>query len=192
MAADSKHSGSEIEAELYNILESVKSQVSIPVAVKLSPYYTSVSHVAWQLDERGVEGLVLFNRFLQPEINPADETLVSEMAYSAPEEMKLSLRWVALLYGRSRADLALNTGVHTGVDAAKALLAGAQVVQVASALLKNDIPYLATMLRELEDWMDEHGYAALEDFRGKLSQKETDDPLAYERAQYVKLLMSQS
>ena len=192
VAADSKRSGSEIEAELYNILESVKSQVSIPVAVKLSPYYTSISHVAAQLDERKVDGLVLFNRFLQPEINAADESLVSEMSYSAPEEMRLPLRWVALLYGRINAHLALSTGVHSGVDVAKALLGGAQVVQVASALLKNGIPYLSTMLRELESWMDEHGYEALEDFRGKLSQKETDDPLAYERAQYVKLLMSQS
>ena len=192
VAADNKRSGSEIEAELYNILESVKSQVSIPVAVKLSPYYTSTSHVAAQLDERKADGLVLFNRFLQPEINAADESLVSEMSYSAPEQMRLPLRWVALLYGRIKADLAMNTGVHSGVDVAKALLGGAQVVQVASALLKNGIPYLSTMLRELESWMDEHGYEALEDFRGKLSQKETDDPLAYERAQYVKLLMSQS
>ncbi len=191
VAADSRRSGSEIEAELYNILESVKSQVSIPVSVKLSPYYTSVSHVAAQLDERKVDGLVLFNRFLQPEIDPADETLVSEMVYSTAPEMRLPLRWVALLYGRIKADLALNTGVHSGVDVAKALLGGAQVVQVASALLKNGIPYLSTMLRELESWMDEHGYEALGDFRGKLSQKETDDPLAYERAQYVKLLMSQ-
>jgi dihydroorotate dehydrogenase (fumarate) len=98
---------------------------------------------------------------------------------------------VALLYGRTRADLALSTGVHSGADAAKALLAGATVVQVASSLLKNGIPYLSTMLRQLEGWMDEKGYAKPADFRGKLSQKQTVDPFIFERAQYVKLLLSQ-
>ena len=114
-----------------------------------------------------------------------------EMTYSSPDEMRLPLRWVGLLYGRLKADLALNTGVHSGLDAAKALLAGATIVQTASALLSNGIPYLSTMLRELEGWMGEAGYESVDDFRGKLSQKETLDPLAFERAQYVKLLMSQ-
>jgi dihydroorotate dehydrogenase (fumarate) len=191
VAADPKVSGAQLENSLFEIVESVVGEVKIPVSVKMSPFYTSVANVAAELDKRGVQGLVLFNRFLQPDIDPQTETLKQEMVYSSPEELKLPLRWVALLYGRVKADLALNTGVHSGRDAAKALLAGAQIVQIASALLENGIPYLSTMLRELEGWMDEHGYEALDDMRGKMSQKKIDDPFGFERAQYVKLLMSQ-
>jgi dihydroorotate dehydrogenase (fumarate) len=147
--------------------------------------------VAAQLDKRGVRGLVLFNRFLQPDVDAQNETIINEMTFSKPDEMRLPLRWVALLYKRIKADLALNTGVHSGVDAARALLAGASVVQAASALLQNGTPYLSTMLRELEGWMDEHGYKKLDDFRGKVSQSEIDDPFAFERAQYVNLLLGQ-
>lgn len=191
VAADPASPGSELEAELYNILETVKGQVDLPVAVKLSPYYTSMANVARQLAEGGAAGLVLFNRFLQPDIDPRAEALVSQMNLSRPEEMRLPLRWVALMHGRIPVDLALNTGVHSGLDVAKGLLAGAQVIQVASALLEHGIPYLSTMLRELEGWMEEHGYQSVADFRGRLSQAQVDDPLAFERAQYVKLLMSQ-
>ncbi|MFN2148273.1 MAG: dihydroorotate dehydrogenase-like protein [Anaerolineales bacterium] len=191
VAADPKVSGAQLENTLFEIVESVVGEVKIPVSVKLSPFYTSVANVASELDQRGVKGLVLFNRFLQPDIDPQTETLKQEMVYSLPEELKLPLRWVALLYGRVKADLALNTGVHSGVDAAKAFLAGAQIVQIASALLENGIPYLSTMLRELEGWMEEHGYEDLKAIRGKMSQKKIDDPFGFERAQYVKLLMSQ-
>jgi dihydroorotate dehydrogenase (fumarate) len=191
VAANPAQTSAEIEATLYEIVESVVGEVKIPVSVKLSPFYTSVANVAAELDKRGVRGLVLFNRFLQPDIDPQTEKLSLEMVYSTAAELKLPLRWVALLYGRIEADLALNTGVHSGADAAKAILAGAQVVQVASALLENGIPYMSTMLRELEGWMDEHGYEAVGDFRGKMSQKKIDDPMAFERAQYVKLLMGQ-
>jgi dihydroorotate dehydrogenase (fumarate) len=191
VASDPDKNGADIESALYQIVEAVKGEVQIPVAVKLSPYYTSTANVAAELDSRSVEALVLFNRFLQPDIDVETETLRNEMVLSTPEEMKLPLRWTALLYGRVKADLALNTGVHSGLDAAKALLAGATVVQTASALLKNGIPYLSTMLRELEGWMDERGYDDLESFRGKMSQKEVDDPFIFERAQYIKLLMDQ-
>jgi dihydroorotate dehydrogenase (fumarate) len=191
VAANPAQTSAEIEATLYEIVESVVGEVKIPVSVKLSPFYTSVANVAAELDKRGVRGLVLFNRFLQPDIDPQTEKLTLEMVYSTAAELKLPLRWVALLYGRIGSDLALNTGVHSGADAVKAILAGAQIVQVASALLENGIPYMSTMLRELEGWMDEHGYEAVGDFRGKMSQKEIDDPLAFERAQYVRLLMGQ-
>jgi dihydroorotate dehydrogenase (fumarate) len=191
VASDPDQNGADIEGALYQIVEAIKGEVKIPVAVKLSPFYTSTANVATELDTRGVEALVLFNRFLQPDIDIETETLKNEMVFSTPEEMKLPLRWIALLYGRIKADLALSTGVHSGLDAAKALLAGATVVQTASALLKNGIPYLSTMLRELEGWMDERGYDNLESFRGKLSQREVDDPFIFERAQYIKLLMSQ-
>jgi dihydroorotate dehydrogenase (fumarate) len=190
VAADPAKVGSELEAELYDIVDTVMGQVSIPVSVKLSPFLTSVANVASQLTERNVKALVLFNRFLQPNIDPVNQALKSEMVLSTSNELKLPLRWVALLYGRIQTDLVLNTGVHSGMDAAKAFLAGAAAVQCASALIKNGTSYLATMLRELEGWMDEQGYESLGAFRGNLSQKIVPDPMVYERAQYVNLLMS--
>jgi dihydroorotate dehydrogenase (fumarate) len=191
VAADPKVNGAVLEAQLYEIVEAVIGEVDIPVAVKLSPFYTSIANVVSEVDKRGAKAVVLFNRFLQPVIDPKTETLISEMVYSSPEEMKLPLRWVALLYGRVKTDLVLNTGVHSGLDAAKAFLAGAQIVQTASALHQQGIPYISTMIRELEGWMDEHDYKNLDDFRGKMSQIETDDPFAFERAQYMKLLLGQ-
>jgi dihydroorotate dehydrogenase (fumarate) len=191
VATNPKQTGADIEKTLYETVEAVKAEVSIPVAVKLSPFYTSVANVVHELDKRGADAVVLFNRFLQPNIDIKTESLKQEMVYSSDEELKLPLRWVALLHGRVKSELALNTGVHSGLDAAKALLAGAQIVQVASALLKNGIPYLSTMLRELESWMEDRGYETIDDFRGKLSQKNVDDPFAFERAQYVKLLLDQ-
>jgi len=186
--ADAERSAADVEAELYDIVHAVCDRVSIPVSVKLSPYYTALAHVAKNLECTGIKGLVLFNRFLQPEIDVDTETLLSEMRPSTSAELALPLRWIGLLYGRVRTDLALSTGAHTGEDVAKALLAGASVVQVASSLIRNGVPYLALMLRQLESWMDEHNYGALEDFRGKLSQRHVANPAALERAHYVNLL----
>jgi dihydroorotate dehydrogenase (fumarate) len=191
LATDPQKNAQKIETELYEVVEAVLSEVQIPVAVKLSPFYTATVNVAHELDKRGVGALVLFNRFLQPDIDPETESLQNEMVLSSAQELRLPLRWVALLHGRIKTDLALNTGVHSGLDVVKALLAGATVVQIASALLKNGIPYLSTMLRELETWMEAKGYESLADFRGSMSQKKVDDPFAFERAQYVNLLMSQ-
>ncbi len=191
VATDLTKSGSDIEKELYEIAEAVKSEIKIPVAVKLSPFYTSVVNVAAELDKRGVDGLVLFNRFLQPTIEVETESLHSELVLSTAQELKLPMRWVALLYGRIKADMAITSGVHSGQDAIRSLLAGATVVQVASSLLKHGIPYLSTMLRDIEAWMAEKGYDSIDEFRGRVSQKNCDDPFAFERAQYVRLLLSQ-
>jgi dihydroorotate dehydrogenase (fumarate) len=191
VAADTRRAGTAIEDALYEVVETVRQQIKIPLAVKLSPFYTSVAHVAAELDRRGAASLVLFNRFLQPGIDPATEALTSEMVLSNPEEIKLPLRWTALLYGRINAEIALSTGVHSGLDAARALLAGATVVQTASAVIKHGLPYVSTMLRQLEEWMAEKGYASIGEFRGKLSQKHAPDPFTFERAQYVRLLLSQ-
>ena len=191
VAADPARDGRSLEEELSETVQTVRNSIRLPLAVKLSPYYTSFSHVAQRVDNTGVQALVLFNRFLQPTIDPVSQTTDSEMPLSTPAEIRLPLRWIALLYGRVQAQLALSTGVHSGIDAARGILAGAQVVQTASALLLQGIPYLSMMLRELEGWMAEKGYQRLDDFRGRLSQKESPDPFAYERAQYVRLLMSQ-
>lgn len=191
VAADPNVPGTDLEKTLLDIVASVKQAVSIPVAVKLSPYYTSTPYVVKELEKRGAAAVVMFNRFLQPDIDIDQETLVNEMVYSTSQEMRVPLRWVALLYGRTKLDLALNTGVHSGRDAIKAILAGAAAVQTASALLQNGLPYLSTMLLQMESWMDEKGYKKLSDFRGKLSQQKIDDPFGFERAQYMKLLMQQ-
>ena len=191
VAADPARDGSSLERELIEIVQAVRTEVQLPLAVKLSPFYTSVSHVAQRVDRTGVQALVLFNRFLQPTIDPVTQATDTEMPLSTPAEIRLPLRWIALLYGRVQAQMALSTGVHSGLDAARGILAGAQVVQTASALLLQGIPFLSMMLRELEGWMGEKGYQRLDDFRGRLSQKESLDPFAYERAQYVRLLMSQ-
>jgi len=191
VATDPDVPGSELEQRLFDIVESVTQTVSIPVAVKLSPYYTSTPNVVRELEKRGVKAVVLFNRFLQPDIDVDSESLVNDMVLSTPREMKVPLRWVALLYGRTGLDLALNTGVHSGRDVVKAILAGAAAVQVASCLLENGLPYLSTMLLELQSWMELKDYRSLDEFRGKVSQQNVPDPFGFERAQYMKLLMAQ-
>jgi dihydroorotate dehydrogenase (fumarate) len=191
VATDPDRSGSDIERALYEVVENIRAEIKLPISVKLSPYYTSIVNVVRELEKRGVNGVVLFNRFLQPDVDPETEAIFSEMALSTPAEMKPPLRWTAILYGRTKIDLALNTGVHTGSDAIKGILAGASVLQLTATLIKNGIPYLSTMLINMQDWMNEHNYQKLEDFRGKTSQKLCDDPFAFERAQYVRLLLRQ-
>lgn len=191
VATDPSRPGSELEKALYDVVERVRAEVNLPLAVKLSPYYTSIVNVVSEIEIRGVKGVVLFNRFLQPNIDPDTESLFTQMVYSTPEEIKAPLRWIAILYGRTQLDLALSTGVHTGKDAIKGLLAGATVVQMAATLLKNGPHYLSTMLIQMQGWMEEHSYASVSEFRGNVSQKNCDDPFAFERAQYVQLLLSQ-
>ena len=189
---DPHRTGSDVEAELYEMARNVLSEVSIPVAVKLAPFYTSLVNVADALDRLGVKGLVLFNRFLQPDVDPEGESFRNAMDLSQPEETRLPLRYVALLHGRVKADLAANTGVHTGLDVVKHILAGAAVVQVASVLYSGKIERLQSLNDEVGQWMDRKGYACLSDFRGKLSQEDLVDRFAFERAQYVELLLQQT
>jgi len=188
---DVGRSGRQVEAELYETVENVLAAVTVPVAVKLSPYYTSVVNVAKKLDERGVGALVLFNRFLQPDIDVEAQTLRNEMEMSLPCEMRPMLRHIALLHGKLRADLAGAGGVQDGRDVVKALLAGAAVVQVAGALYTHQMEHAATMNEQIDVWMAGKGYGALADFRGKLSQEDMPDRFAFERAQYVELLLQQ-
>jgi dihydroorotate dehydrogenase (fumarate) len=191
VAADPTVPGSDLEKALLDIVVSVTQEVKIPVAVKLSPYYTSTPNVVQELETCGAKAVVMFNRFLQPDIDIDEEALVNEMVLSSAQEIKVPLRWVALLYGRTSLDLVLNTGVHSGRDIVKAILAGATAVQAASALLENGLPYISTMLLALQSWMEEKEYQSLDEFRGKVSQKNVDDPFGFERAQYMRLLMAQ-
>jgi dihydroorotate dehydrogenase (fumarate) len=190
--ADPKVSGADIEKRYLEIVGAVRKAIRIPIAVKLSPFFTSLGHFTARLDALGVNGIVLFNRFLQPDISLEKMAPVPAMTMSQPSEALLTLRWVALLHGRLKADLAASTGVHDGQGALKQILAGAKVVQLASALVKSGIPYLGKMLAAIEEWMDKHGYSSLDEVRGSLSQREIQDPGAFERAQYVHLILSQN
>ena len=190
--ADPAVSSAEVEARYLDIVQAVRSAVKIPVAVKLSPFFTSLGHFAARLDKAGVNGLVLFNRFLQPDLSLERMAATPTMTLSAQSEALLPLRGIGLLHGRVRADLAASTGVYDSTGALKQILAGATVVQLASALVKNGIPHLGKVLQGIEEWLDKRGAASLADVRGSLSQRAVQDPGAFERAQYVHLILSQN
>jgi dihydroorotate dehydrogenase (fumarate) len=188
--ADMDRAGADVEKAMLEIVASVRQEVSLPIAVKISPFYSSVANLVKQLEEIGVNGVVMFNRFLQPEIDPDREEVLHEMTYSTAAEMRVPLRWIGLLYGRTGLDMAANTGVMEARDVVKCLLAGAAVTQVASTLFRNGIGHLTSLVGGLNDWMDQHGYANVEDFRGKLSQANfTGNAVMFERAQYLDFLM---
>src|SRR5262249_48061031 len=166
----------------------VKGAVRIPVAVKLSPFYSALAHFARRLDEAGVDALVLFNRFYQPDIDAEQLEVTRGIKLSDPSELLLRLRWLAILSGRVRASLAATGGVHTALDAVKAVMAGARAVQMVSALLGRGPEYLAEVRQGMARWMEEHGYASLAEMQGSMSLLRCDNPGAYERANYVKIL----
>ncbi len=181
--------GSSVEEEQVKILKAVQAVVSIPVSVKLSPYYSNPVNFIKKLDQAQVNGLVLFNQFFQSDINVDKEENIFPFNLSHPNDSRLPLRYVGLLYGNVKTTLCANSGIFTGKDVAKMLLAGADCVQVVSTLYTNGLDYLTTMLKELEGWMDAKGYKTVNDFRGKMSRQNSNDPWIYKRAQYVRLLM---
>ena len=180
----------EVEQRHVEILTTVKAVVSVPVAVKLSPYFSSLGEMAQRLDRAGADGLVLFNRFLQPDIDPETLTVTAKFGLSSAAEGRLPSTWIALLAGRVRASLAATTGVETAADVAKYLLAGADVVMTASALLRHGPAYAGVLLDELEDWMTRKGFGTVAEFRGVLSVPAGTDQAAWERAGYVTALQA--
>ncbi|MCL4178322.1 MAG: dihydroorotate dehydrogenase-like protein [Verrucomicrobia bacterium] len=180
----------EVEDTYVKIVQSVKEQVTIPVAVKLSPFFTNFANMAKRLDEVGADGLVLFNRFYQPDIDLQNLEVVPNILLSTPMAMRLPLRWIAILYGRVKADLAATSGVHRATDALKMLMAGAAVTTMASALLRHGIKHLATVESEIRQWMEEHEYESVTQMRGSMSQQSCPDPSSFERAQYMKAISS--
>ncbi len=186
---DVNYDGHDLIAEQVDILKAVKSAVKIPVGVKLSPFYANPLNLVNKLDAAGVDGVVLFNRLFQPEIDVDSEEHFTPFNLSTPEDNRLPLRFAGLLYDNVKTDVCANTGIFTGKDVAKMILAGADVVQVVSTIYKNKIEYLSTILKDLETWMDSKGYKTLDDFRGKLSNKSINDPFVYKRAQYIDLLL---
>jgi dihydroorotate dehydrogenase (fumarate) len=190
--ADPTASSADVEARYLEIVRAVRAAVKIPIAVKLSPYFTALGHFAARLDEAGANGIVLFNRFLQPDLSLERMSATPTMTLSAPGEALLPLRWIGLLHGRVRADLAASTGVYDASGALKQILVGASVVQLASTLVKNGVPYLGKVVQGMEEWLDKRGASTLADVRGTLSQRAVQDPGAFERAQYVHLILSQN
>lgn len=183
-------SGEEIERRQLSIVRAVKHRVQIPVAVKLSPFYSSVAHFASQLDQIGIEGLVLFNRFYEPDIDVEQLEVIRVNLLSNPSELLLRLRWIGILSGRIKASLAATGGVHSAAEAVKAVMVGAQAVQMVSALLKRGPRYLKNVRDELVDWLDAHGYESLRQMQGSMSQARCPDGKAFERGNYVKILQS--
>jgi dihydroorotate dehydrogenase (fumarate) len=188
LPGDTHISGRDVEQRHIDVLTQVKDAVTVPVAVKLGPHFSSTGEMALRLDEAGADGLVLFNRFLQPDIDPETLTTVSTVELSNPAEARLARTWIALLRGRVRASLAATTGVEEPADVAKYLLAGADVVMTTSALLRHGPAYAAVLLDGLSAWMARKGFAAVDDLRGILSVAPGSDESALERAGYVSAL----
>ena len=182
----------EVEQNYLDILSAVKEAVthSFPVAVKLGPFFSNLAHMAWHLDALGVDALVLFNRFYQPDIDLEGMEVAPRLLLSTPQSLRLPLRWIAMLHGRVRADLAASGGIHTGRDALKMLMAGASVTMLCSALLRRGIAHIATVEREMLQWMEEYEYESVRELRGSMSQRNSSDPAAFERALYIRALQS--
>ena len=183
---DPEVTGADVETRYLEIVSQVKRVISIPVAVKMSPFFSNFASMAKQLVEKGANGLVLFNRFYQPDIDLESLDINPNVHLSSQIEMRLPLRWIALLYGRLKANLAATSGIHNGGDAVKMLMAGADVTMLCSALIRRGIPYITLVERELAEWLERHEYDSVEQLKGSLSQLKCPTPEAFERAQYVR------
>lgn len=191
LATDPERSGEELEREVVEMVREVKEMVKIPLAVKLSPFYTSLAHFACRLSEAGADGLVVFNRFYQPDLDIEELDVARTLRLSDSSELLLRLRWLAILYGQvGGASLAVTGGVHTAVDAMKAVMAGADAVQVVSLLLRNGPEALTGLLAGVERWLEEHEYESIAQARGSLSLEHCPDPSWYERVNYMQILES--
>ena len=188
LPSDADRQPDEVEDLYYEILDEVKSRVTIPVALKIGPYFTSLANFSRTLDERGISALVLFNRFYQLDIDVEAMELSSGYQFSSPSELGQTLRWIALLAGRLDCDLVASTGVHDGAGVIKLLLAGASAVQLCSTLYLNGLEQIGRILEEIERWMKQHYFSSLEEFKGTLSQDTSNRPELYERLQYIKAM----
>jgi dihydroorotate dehydrogenase (fumarate) len=182
--------GEQVEQKYVELVEAVKAEVKIPVAIKLGPYFSSMGNMARKLDAAGASGLVLFNRFYQPDYDLEALEVVPNLILSNSHELLLRLHWVAVLYGTVKADLALTGGVHSATDAIKAMMAGARVAMMTSALLKRGITYLDTLTTEMLIWMGEHEYDSIRQMQGSMSRNAVPQPQAFERANYLQVLSS--
>jgi len=182
--------GAEVEQMYVDLVRDVRGSINIPIAVKLSPFFSSTANMMHRLSEAGANGLVLFNRFYQPDLDLENLEVVPNLVLSRSEEMRLPLRWIAILYGRVAADLALTTGVHDADDVLKAIAAGANVAMMTSEILLNGIPRFTEILAEMKQWLEEREYVSLHELHGSLSQVNVAAPAAFERANYIQIVKS--
>jgi dihydroorotate dehydrogenase (fumarate) len=183
-------SGAQVEQTYLDILKAVKSEVTVPVAVKLSPFFSNFANMARRFDTAGADGLVLFNRFYQPDIDLESLEVRPNILLSTPMAMRVPLRWIAILYGRMRPNLAATSGIHRATDVLKMLMAGADVTMLCSVLIRHGVQQIAVIERDLLAWLEEHEYLSVKQLRGSLSQKNSDNPSAFERAQYMRAISS--
>ncbi len=190
LATDVVATSTEVEQQYLDLVASVRESVNVPLAVKIGPYFSSLGHMAWRLVEAGADGLVLFNRFYQPDIDLDDFGVSPTVELSTAAELRLPLRWIAILRGKLEASLAATTGIHTAGDVLKALLVGADVTMMASALLEFGPRHVRNVLAELEAWLLENEYESVEQLKGSLSHEHSPDPAAFERTNYMRVLAS--
>lgn len=182
--------GAQVEENAMEIVKAVRAAVDLPLAVKLSPYFSNTANIAYRMAEAGVDALVLFNRFYQPDIDLETLEVTPNILLSTPQDLRLPLRWIAILYGRVSVDFAATSGVHTGEDVIKLLMAGADVTMMTSALLRYGPQHIRNVRREMIQWMEENEYESVRQMHGSMSQMKTADPGGYERAQYVRAVSS--
>lgn len=190
LPTDPALTAAELEANYVGLVADIHKQIRIPLAVKLSPFFTALPHFAQQMVQVGAKGLVLFNRFYQPDFDIETLEVVPSLVLSTSEELRLPLRWIAILYGRVAADMALSSGVHTGQDVIKALMAGAKVAMTTSALLKHGLKRAGEILQEMQAWMETFEYQSVQQMIGSMSQQAVAEPAAFERANYMKALLT--
>ena len=183
-------SGVEVEQMYLDVLKAVKQSVKIPVAIKLGPYFSSMANMAKRLAKAGADGLVLFNRFYQPDLDIEQLEVVPNLVLSTQQEMRLPMRWIAILYGRIDCSMAATSGIHTAEDVLKMLMAGADVTMVCSALLKHGVGRISEIIKGMLQWMEIHEYESVDQMKGSMSQKACAQPAAFERANYMKALRS--
>jgi dihydroorotate dehydrogenase (fumarate) len=177
-----------IEENYYNLVKSVKQKIRIPLAVKLSPYFTSTPNVLKNIEKAGADAFVIFNRFYQPDIDIENLEIIPNLVLSNSDELRLRLRWAAIMHGKVKPDIAITGGVHTGTDVIKSIMAGANVSMMTSALIKNGIGHIEKVLTEVTEWLSKNDYKSIKSIQGLMSQEKVLEPSAYERANYMKTL----
>lgn len=192
LPTDPNQSSADVENMYTDLVAAVKQNVKIPVAVKIGPFFSAMANMAVRLEKAGADGLVLFNRFYQPDFDLDNLEVVPHLVLSRSNELKLRLHWVAILFDKIRADMAITGGVHVVEDVVKSMMAGAKAAMMTSVLLEQGIDYLKTLNTELADWLDKHEYESIQQMQGSMSQKNVAHPAAFERANYMKVLNSYS
>jgi dihydroorotate dehydrogenase (fumarate) len=187
---DPHRTGAKVEQSCYELVKQIKGSVRIPVAVKLSPFYSAMANLAKHLDDAGADALVFFNRFYQPDLDIESLEIIPSLALSSSQELLLRLHWTAILFGNISANLAVTGGVHTAQDVLKSMMAGAHVAMMTSALIRNGIEHASRVMAEVSQWMEDHEYESIRQMRGSMSRRSVPNPSAYERGNYIRVLSS--